>query len=89
MKVRLATLGVVLAAWWVLSLGSSQFGLPGPEQVVRAFGRLAEGGRLAHALQVTLTSFAAGGVLSILIGVIATAIIARLEVAITPWRQQA
>ncbi len=69
MRARLLSLVVVIAAWWLLSLGASQFGLPGPDKVTEAFVALATSGKLALALGVTLSSFAIGGTLSVLVGV--------------------
>lgn len=69
MKARIVSLVVVVGVWWALSLGASQFGLPGPDAVARAFIALVSSGKLAGALAVTLSSFAIGGTLSVLVGV--------------------
>lgn len=69
MRVRLASLAGLLLIWWVLSLGASQYGLPGPWAVFEAFIDLLVAGKLVSALSVTLTSFAVGGLLAVLIGV--------------------
>lgn len=69
MRARFTTLVVGIAAWWLLSRGASDFGLPGPEKVGQALLSLLADGRLANALQVTLSSFAIGGLVSLLVGV--------------------
>lgn len=69
MRTRIVTLIVVIAGWWLLSRGASDFGLPGPEKVGQAFLNLIAGGKLSRALGVTLSSFAVGGALSVLVGV--------------------
>lgn len=69
MRARILSLVVVVAVWWLLSLGASQFGLPGPDAVAQAFMALVASGKLGRALTVTLSSFAIGGTLSVLVGV--------------------
>lgn len=69
MRARLGSLVFVLAVWWLVSRGTSSLGLPGPERVVQAFMDLAAGGKLVHALGVTIGSFAVGGLVSVLVGV--------------------
>lgn len=69
MIARLLSLAAVIAAWWWLSLGASELGLPSPLAVLEALATLAASGKLGSALAVTLGSFAAGGTLAILIGV--------------------
>jgi len=66
---RLGSLVGLIAIWWILSLGASPFGLPGPPAVFEAFVELIESGRLISALGVTLSSFAVGGLLAVLMGV--------------------
>lgn len=69
MIARLGSLIGLIAIWWILSLGASQFGLPGPPAVFQSFVGLIESGRLISALGVTLSSFAIGGLLAVAIGV--------------------
>lgn len=68
-RARVASLVVVLAAWWLSSLGASQFGLPGPDAVIGSFIALMASGTLPAALGVTLSSFAVGATLAVLVGV--------------------
>lgn len=79
MRTRIVSLVVLIAIWWVLSLGASQFGLPGPVDVLGAFVDLLVSGKLLTALGVTLTSFALGAVLAVLVGV-------PLGIAMGVWR---
>jgi NitT/TauT family transport system permease protein len=79
MRTRIISLVVLIAIWWVLSLGASQFGLPGPVDVLGAFVDLLASGKLLSALGVTLTSFALGAVLAVLVGV-------PLGIAMGVWR---
>jgi ABC-type nitrate/sulfonate/bicarbonate transport system permease component len=69
MRVRLASLAGLLLIWWALSLGASAYGLPGPGAVLQSFADLLAGGKLMSALAVTLTSFAVGGLLAVVIGI--------------------
>ena len=69
MTARLVTLGVVLAAWFALSFGASNLGFPGPVQVLTAFGELLVSGDLLSALAFTLSSFAVGAMLAVVVGV--------------------
>lgn len=69
MIARLGSLAVVIAVWWFLSLGASSLGLPGPSQVFQAFMTLLSGGKLLSALGLTLTAFALGGALAVVVGV--------------------
>lgn len=69
MRLRTASLVVLLAGWWLLSLGATQFGLPGPLQVLDAFVRLVASGELISALGLTLSSFALGAALAVIVGV--------------------
>jgi NitT/TauT family transport system permease protein len=66
---RIGSLVGLLGLWWLLSLGASDLGLPGPARVLEAFVDLVADGRLPAALGVTLSSFAIGGLLAVLIGV--------------------
>lgn len=69
MTARVASLVVVIAVWWFVSLGASTFGMPGPIQVLQAFMTLLSGGKLLSALSLTLTAFALGGTLAVAVGV--------------------
>lgn len=69
MKARVGSLVVLIGLWWFLSLGASQFGLPGPDAVIGAFVELLASGRLISALSVTLSAFALGGALAVMVGV--------------------
>lgn len=69
MRARLVTLGVVLGAWSVLSLGAGRVGFPGPVQVLDAFVDLTASGAFVTALAFTLSSFAVGGLLAVVVGV--------------------
>ena len=69
MKARLLTLAGVIAAWWLLSLGASDLGFPGPGRVLAALADLFVSGRLMSALAFTLSSFAVGAALAVAIGV--------------------
>jgi NitT/TauT family transport system permease protein len=73
MKARLGSLIAILAIWWLLSaegpLGVSELGLPGPGAVLQSFIDLLVSGKLLPALGVTLSSFAIGGLLAVLIGI--------------------
>ena len=68
MIARIASLAVVLTVWWLLSLGASEFGLPGPGAVIGSLLDLLSTGRLQAALGVTLSSFAIGALLAVLVG---------------------
>lgn len=69
MNVRLITLVVILAAWWMASLGASDLGFPGPGRVLTALAELLTSGRLMTALAFTLTSFAFGAAFAVAVGV--------------------
>ena len=69
MRVRLATLALVLALWWMLSLGASELGFPGPVRVLTAFSELLTDGSLVGALSYTLSAFVVGAPLAVAIGV--------------------
>jgi len=69
MIARIVSLAVVLVVWWLLSLGASEYGLPGPATVVGSFMNLLSSGTLQAALGVTLSSFAIGATLAVLVGV--------------------
>lgn len=69
MRVRIASLVVVVGVWWFLSLGATAFGLPGPPQVLDSFLAMTSSGKLQHALSVTLSSFAVGGLAAVVLGV--------------------
>lgn len=69
MRARIGSLVVVLAAWWLLSLGASRFGLPGPDAVIGSLIELLTTGTLQSALMVTLSAFAVGAALAVLVGV--------------------
>ena len=79
MKASIGSLIVLIGAWWLLSLGASQFGLPGPGQVLDAFMQLLVTGKLLAASAVTLSSFALGALLAVLVGV-------PLGIAMGVWR---
>lgn len=69
MKARVASLAVLLGLWWLLSQGASRFGLPGPDAVLGSFVELMASGQLVSALSVTLSAFAIGALLAVLVGV--------------------
>jgi ABC-type nitrate/sulfonate/bicarbonate transport system permease component len=69
MIARVGSLIGLIAVWWFLSLGASEFGLPSPSAVLDALVELLEDGRLMSALGVTLSSFAVGALLAVLLGV--------------------
>ncbi len=69
MRARIISLIVLIGVWWLLSLGASQFGLPSPLQVFNSFMDLLLSGKLLSALAVTLSSFALGSLLAVLVGV--------------------
>ena len=69
MIARFASLAFILGLWWLLSRGASEFGLPGPETVIGSFADLMASGRLPSALTVTLSAFAIGGSLAVVVGV--------------------
>lgn len=69
MRIRFGSLAGLLLIWWVLSLGANRYGLPGPHVVAQSFLDLLAGGRFVAALSVTLTSFAVGGLLAVLVGI--------------------
>jgi NitT/TauT family transport system permease protein len=68
-KARVVSLVVLIGLWWVASLGASQFGLPGPDKVFSSFMELLTSGKLLNALGITLSSFALGALLAVLVGV--------------------
>lgn len=69
MKARVASLAVLLGLWWLLSQGASRLGMPGPDAVLGSFVELMASGRLVSALSVTLSAFAVGALLAVLVGV--------------------
>ena len=68
-RARILSLVVILTVWWILSLGASEIGFPGPAQVGTAFIDLVASGRLFSALALTLSSFVVGAALAFAIGV--------------------
>jgi ABC-type nitrate/sulfonate/bicarbonate transport system permease component len=66
---RIGTLLALIAIWWFLSLDASGLGLPGPQAVLSSFFDMLADGRLLSALSVTLSAFAVGGILAVLVGV--------------------
>ncbi len=69
MIARIGSLIGLLGIWWLLSLGASEFGLPGPGAVLDSFFDLLGSGKLLSALSVTLSSFAIGGLLAVFFGI--------------------
>ena len=69
MRVRLISLLVVLAAWWLVSQFTSDLIMPSPVEIFGSFVELMQSGRLTAALKISLTSLIYGGTLSIVIGI--------------------
>ena len=69
MKVRLVSLVVLVAAWWVGSLVAGDFVLPSPAATIGRFVDLSVEGRLPRALGIGLQALAVGGSVAILVGV--------------------
>ena len=57
---RLALVGVIVAIWWIISLGLPHFIMPGPPRVMQALASLSGSGDLWHNLAITLGRVAAG-----------------------------
>jgi len=68
-KVRLISLVVVFALWWLGSLLAGDLILPSPVTVVGRFTDLIADGALGRALRIGLTSLAVGGGAAIVVGV--------------------
>jgi len=66
---RLALVGVIVAVWWLLSLGMPHFVMPSPPRVFRAFMTIVDNGDLWRNLLITLGRVATGFVLATAIGV--------------------
>jgi NitT/TauT family transport system permease protein len=69
MTIRLVSLGLAIAAWWVASLVVGGLVLPSPGSVAGKFVELSGEGRLAAALGLSLSSLAIGGLGAIAIGI--------------------
>jgi len=65
---RLALVAIIVAVWWVVSLSTPHFILPGPPRVLDAFMTIAGNGDLWHNLGITLGRVTAGFVLAAVIG---------------------
>jgi NitT/TauT family transport system permease protein len=65
---RLALVGVIVAAWWAISLGLPHFIMPGPPRVMQALASLSGSGDLWRNLAITLGRVAAGFLLATAIG---------------------
>ncbi len=65
---RLALVGVILGAWWLLALGVPHYILPGPARVWTALSEISANGDLWHNLGITLGRVGAGFLLATLIG---------------------
>lgn len=69
MRIRLISLVLVLAAWWLASRFTSDLIMPSPSAIVRAFIDLMNSGSLPAALGQSLQALVIGGTLSIIIGI--------------------
>ena len=65
---RLALVGIVVAVWWIASLGTPHFILPGPPRVFEALRLISANGDLWHNLAITLGRVSAGFFLATAIG---------------------
>ncbi len=66
---RIGLVAVIVAVWWIVSLGLPHFVLPGPPRVFKALLALAASGDLWTNLVITLGRVAAGFLLATAIGV--------------------
>lgn len=66
---RLGLVGLIVGLWWVLSLGSPHYILPGPPRVLEAFQLIAGSGELAQHLGITLYRVLVGFLLAAATGV--------------------
>jgi len=66
---RTALAVLLLGAWWVASLGTPAYVLPGPERVFMRIGQLTMSGDLPANLLTTLGRVVAGFLLAVVIGV--------------------
>jgi NitT/TauT family transport system permease protein len=69
MKIRAASVVVVLFGWWFASLFASDLAVPSPFLVFSNLYELMASGRLPEALKLSLSGLIYGGVLSIVIGI--------------------
>jgi len=65
---RVALVGAILGAWWVLALGVPHYILPGPVRVWNALQQISSNGDLWSNLGITLGRVGAGFILATLIG---------------------
>ena len=65
---RLALVAIVVAIWWIASLGTPHFILPGPPRVFEALKLISANGDLWHNLAITLGRVSAGFFLATVIG---------------------
>ena len=65
---RLALVAIIIAIWWIVSLGMPHFILPGPPRVFEALSLISANGDLWHNLAITLGRVAAGFFLAVAIG---------------------
>jgi len=65
---RLALVGAIVAVWWVASLSTPHYILPGPPRVFDALATISANGDLWHNLGITLGRVSAGFVLAAVIG---------------------
>ena len=69
MRVRVISLFVVLAGWWVGSIIAGDLVLPSPATTIGRFVDLMAEGRLPRALWIGISSLAVGGGAAVLIGI--------------------
>jgi len=65
---RVVLVGLIIVIWWIGSLGTPHFILPGPPRVFEALAMISANGDLWHNLGITLGRVAAGFVLAAVIG---------------------
>ena len=75
---RLALLGMIVAIWWLASLGYPHYILPGPPRVYDAFGLILANGDLWHNVGITLgrvcIGFALAAMVSVPLGIVLGAV---------------
>jgi ABC-type nitrate/sulfonate/bicarbonate transport system permease component len=69
MKIRLISLVIFFAGWWVASLFTSDLAIPSPFLVISRFNDLMKSGDLTEALKLGLSALVYGGFLSIVLGI--------------------
>ena len=69
MRVRVISLFVVLAGWWVGSIIAGDLVLPSPATTIGRFVDLMAEGRLPRALWIGISSLAVGGGAAVLVGI--------------------